>query len=425
MVYRQAVRAVCCALLLASSAAAQQPSAAELTQRVIAKARQRDARLPNYTCVETVARDYYKPVASTLPRSCPVLAELRQHRTPDMQLKWLLTDRLRLDVAMTNHGEIHSWVGASKFEDGDIDRLVTNGPIGTGAFGGFLTMIFNEGWQSIHYLGVRDGLAEFSFRIEKTASNYRVKADNSWIVVGYEGTFQTDPATLDVVRMTVRVPEMPDASGNCETTTSMEFGLARIADGEFLLPKVTRQRYVTVAGEEAENTTTFSACREYRGNSTITFYADPGTEGGSESQKAPAPLEVPAGLPFTMELTAPIDPATAAAGDPFAGRLVRALRDVHGKVIAPAHAVVQGRLLRVENIYVSPASSVVVLRPGTLQAGGKAVTLRARRDGSVVPGKTPVALPMAGEQNAAVFLLRRKAEIMPSGLRSDWITVGK
>ena len=424
MVHREAVRAVCCALLLASGAAAQ-PAVAELTNHVIAQARQRAARLPNYTCVETVARDYYKPVASTLPRSCPVLAELRQHRTPDMELKWTWTDRLRLDVAMTERGEIHSWVGASRFEDGDIDRVVTNGPIGTGAFGGFLAMIFSGGVESIRYLGKRDGLHEFSFRIDKAASNYRVKAGDSWAMVGCEGTFQVDPGTLDVVRMAVRVADMPDASGDCETTTTIELALARIGDGEFLLPKVTRQRFVTQNGEEAENTTTFSACREYRGNSTIAFYAEPGAETGSTSQTAAGQVEVPAGIWFALELTAPIDPATAAAGDPFTARLVHALRDGKGKLLAPAHALIHGRLLRVENLHGTPAGSVVAMRPQTVDSGGRTLVLRARRDWSKVPGKTPVALPQAGEQNAAVILLRGKAQNLPAGLRTDWVTVAK
>jgi hypothetical protein len=425
MVYGAAVRAICCVLLLAGGCAAQQPNAAELTNRVIEKARQRGARLPNYTCVETVTRDYYRPVASTLPRSCPVLAELRQHRTPDMELKWIWTDRLRLDVAMTERGEIHSWVGASKFEDGDIDHVVTSGPIGTGAFGGFLAMIFAGGADSIRYLGERDGLHEFSFRLEKTASNYRVKVGDGWVIVGCDGVFQVDPGTLDLVRMRVRVADMPDASGDCETTTTIELGLARIGDGEFLLPKLTRQRFVTVNGEEAENTTTFSACREYRGNSTITFYAEPVAEGGGESQNPAAQLEVPPGIWFTLELTVPIDPTTVAAGDPFTGRLVHALRDGKGKVVAPSHAVVHGRVLRVENLHAAPAGSVVVLRPRSVESGGRTLLLHARRDWSKVQGKVALALPLVGEENAAVFLLRGKAEKMPAGLRSDWVTVRK
>jgi hypothetical protein len=60
-----------------------------------------------------------------------------------------------------------------------------------------------------------------------------------------------------------------------------------------------------------------------------------------------------------------------------------------------------------------------------VDAGGRTLVLRARRDWSKVPGKTPVALPQAGEQNAAVILLRGKAQNLPAGLRTDWVTVAK
>ena len=46
-----------------------------VTERVVASA----ARIPSYTCVETIVREYYRPMASTLPRSCPVLMQERQH----------------------------------------------------------------------------------------------------------------------------------------------------------------------------------------------------------------------------------------------------------------------------------------------------------------------------------------------------------
>jgi hypothetical protein len=55
-----------------------------------------------------------------------------------------MTDRLRLDVTITHRGEIYSWVGASKFEDGSIDEIVKQGPFGTGSFGALLAVIFEQ-----------------------------------------------------------------------------------------------------------------------------------------------------------------------------------------------------------------------------------------------------------------------------------------
>ena len=75
----------------------------QVTERVVASV----ARIPSYTCVETIGREYYQPTAATLPRACPVLMELRQHPTPDLALRLAMTDRLRLDVTMI--GPSFSW----------------------------------------------------------------------------------------------------------------------------------------------------------------------------------------------------------------------------------------------------------------------------------------------------------------------------
>lgn len=99
------------------------------TGRVLSSAKE----IPNYTCVETVSRDYLVPAAASLPRACSVLLEQRQFPTPDLVLWLFSTDRLRLDVTMTRKGEIYSWSGASRFDDASVDHVVRSGPFGTGS----------------------------------------------------------------------------------------------------------------------------------------------------------------------------------------------------------------------------------------------------------------------------------------------------
>ena len=90
---------------------------ADLIKRVTAKVTANTAQMQNYMCVETITRDYYRPAASTLDRSCSTLIASRQHPTPDLALKLEAIDRLRLDVADTQKGEIFAWAGASRFQD--------------------------------------------------------------------------------------------------------------------------------------------------------------------------------------------------------------------------------------------------------------------------------------------------------------------
>lgn len=149
-----------------------------VTEQVVASA----ARIPSYTCVETIVREYYRPTAAILPRACPVLIEQRQHPTPDIALQLAMTDRLRLDVTMTGRGETFSWVGASRFDDRSIFQMV-GGPMVTGAFGGFLSVIFKqdvhkftfERWTEVE--GRR--LMEYSFQVSRENSSYRVEIPGS------------------------------------------------------------------------------------------------------------------------------------------------------------------------------------------------------------------------------------------------------
>ena len=66
-----------CSIILAWSfavAAAADDNPAEVLKRVTAKVLAREAPLPNYTCVETVTRDYYQSVSAAAPEACTALA---------------------------------------------------------------------------------------------------------------------------------------------------------------------------------------------------------------------------------------------------------------------------------------------------------------------------------------------------------------
>jgi hypothetical protein len=423
---RAAIVAMASSLALALAA---DHDPAQVLENVTAKVRERTARLPNYTCVETVKRDYYQPLVARLARPCADVLQQRRHPPLDMVLRLVLTDRLRLDVTLTNKGEIYSWVGASKFEAG-IDQVVHLGPIGTGSFGALLAVIFQQHLNAFHFerglLADGRNLMEYSFGVAQKDSRYEVKTPDSWVNTAYAGTFQADPETNEVVRVALETVDLAPATESWEIATAMDFGLVQIGDGQFLLPRQGRQRYVDATGGEVENTTTFGSCREFRGESTVTFGDGPDSIGGS-GQKTSAPSSLPAGLPFTVELTAPISTDTAAGGDSFSGRLVSALRDGKDKIIAPAHSVVEGRLLRVESQRVDPLGSVVVLQPRKLEIGGVQVALTANRAAERVPagsrGRVPVVLPYPWERNAAAFPLLGEHAMMKAGFRSKWVTV--
>lgn len=424
----KAVAALILGTVACAAAAGVDP--AVVLEHIAAKVRARGDRLPNYTCVETVNRDYYVPRASTLAQPCEKVLEERRHPGPAMRLRPLLSDRLRLDVTMTGRGEIYSWVGASAFEDSDIGEVVHQGPIGSGQFGALLAIVFRHEKELFHFEGnvTAEGrsLLEYSFGVPEKDSGYLVKAGDGWVHTAFHGTLQADAETEEVVRLTVETAPLPPATESCQTMTTMDLGLVQIGDARFPLPSRAQQRFVDRTGAEVENASTFADCREFRGESTVSFGESGAAAGPAKSKSAPPP-RVPAGLPLVFELTAPIAVATAAGGDPFTGRLASALRDKGGKLIAPSHAVVEGRLLRVETRPVQPAGTVMVLQLRTVEIGGVKVRLAADRDWARMQRESrprvAILLPFAWEKNAGVFQLPAgNKTVMKAGTQSEWVT---
>ena len=429
------MKAMRCAVLLAWCAAvgAAERDPGEVIKRVTDRVLASAARIPSYTCVENVEREYYVPAASTLPRDCPVLQELRRHPTPDLALRWVMSDRLRLDVTLTGTREIFSLVGATRFEDTTIDHVVHDGPIGTGAFGGFLSVVFKQDVKNFNFERNTEvdgrSLMEYSFQVPKEGSSYKVKVPDSWVYTGYNGTVLVDPETGDLVRLTVKASELPAATKCCEISFILDLGRVKIGENEFLLPAQARQQYLLTDAEQTENRLTFAGCREYRGESTVTFTAPEPATGGSVRSSEVAPVHVPAPQVFTLELTAPIVSITAAAGDLFSARLATPLRDERGKTLARSGSRVEGRLLRVERHHLAPAYTVIVLQPESVEIAGFKVPLTAVRDWSrelaaIRRGarRPEISLPLKSEKNAGVFRVAGDRGIAGKGFRSEWRT---
>jgi hypothetical protein len=104
-------------------------------------------RIPNHTCVESVRRDRYEAAGGPTPRSCDSLPARRKLQGFSSSLGLATTDRLRLDVLLATNRELYSWAGAKKFEEGEIDELVTEGAFGTGPFASMLLSVL-EGRDS-------------------------------------------------------------------------------------------------------------------------------------------------------------------------------------------------------------------------------------------------------------------------------------
>lgn len=417
--HRQLSRcAALCALSVLHAASGADP--VSVWKQVLAKLAASSLQEQNYACVETVERRYYAPIGRYPRETCPDrVPEADPAHASTLSLDSL--DRLRLDVAISRAGELYSWPGASRFDDEGIAGVIHDGPIGTGPFGSFLNMIFWHDTRDFIYAGQRrvNGATalEYRFRVPEADSHYYVKLNDASVQEGYFGSVFVNPATSEIVRLTIETTGPAIDSGSCQSRSTLDFGEARIEGAPFRLPVRAQQLFLRIDGRQIQNITTFAQCRQFAGESTVRFEA-PALASPSASGKPTAPIA--AGLTFQLELLDRIDTNKAAAGDRFRARLRGELTGADGKLAARDGSIVEGRIRRVA-IYGWPTGTIVVLAPRAVLLDGERIPLAANRDWTGVTGR--VLVPDAGDQPAGVFRLNGFQSSLPGGFLSRWRTV--
>ena len=345
-------RLACIALLLTSSIGISAQSSVDANE-ILARVRQRLLadleRMPRYTCVETVTRNNYPPPLLWWhsSRSCAeIVAELGQHeRKPK---NW---DRLRLDVAIGDQGEILSWVGAPRFEEGTLSELAGKGPLVSGDFGPFLGAIFKVAAVEFKQERIIDGrhVLEYSYDVPQQLSKYQVfdSSRKNWFITAYSGTFLLNRDDPDLVQLRIRTADLPPETGKCQAINEVEYGRVPIHGSDVLIPKTTQLWVIGRSGEEAMNRTFYANCREYSSKSVLRFNTSATTDSNTSGvPSADLSSAFPPGLNFRWRVVTPIDSDTAAAGDPVEGTLQSSIRDQHGSVLAPTGAHIHGRLVQ-------------------------------------------------------------------------------
>jgi len=423
-------------IFVCAAAAAGQPDAVAIMSRVLERVQESTHGLPRYACIETVTRDFYTPVA-TVMRACDAVLAGRENPTPDLELRRSSTDRLRLEVTMAPHGELHSWAGDREFGDGNIDAIVREGPLGSGMFSGFLAAVFEQDatayrlLQLMPTLGGRS-LARFAFDVPVAKSHYKVKVGTDWMATAYTGEFEADAVAGELSWLQVKTAVMPSAAGTCQTTTRMNLGRTAIGAGKFLVTTGARQVFEMTDGTRVVNNIEFSSCREYLGESNIRFETDAALRTETAAPKKNPPAEIPPGLKFSIELRHALDTATSAAGDRFTARLATPIRYGFGYTVAPKGAPVEGRLLRVQSYYGNPKESIFVLRIESVEVRGVKMPLTAVGDVNFasaqqrgVTGKkkgATIYLPYRSETHAALLRFPCEHATVPRGYVTHWIT---
>ena len=415
--------------------------------QVLAQARVKLAaiarKLPKYTCLETIERVYYaapaeKPNASLLTEAASCENKEIGRNGP---LSLVAEDRLRLEVAVGESGEIHSWVAASRFDSRPLFEMIPSGPISSGSFGTYLVDIFQNPGARLKFIdqkseGSRE-MIEYSFVVPVEASHYMVHYGTGWKATGYRGSFQIDGATGDLVRLAQQTDQLPPEGNMCRARTSIDYHTVPIGSGQLLIPLRSELHTLSPDASETNSITTFSACHEYSVESSLRF---DDADDATVAAKTPAPSAVtlPPGVILTLALLNPIDAGNAAAGDAVTAKVSKAVRSKDAKeVLVPAGAVAHGRILQMRRQHTS-SQFLILIAFETLEMNGAVSPILVqlerelkaeKRTENEIHSRLPGFSfpPTSPGEKGSLFARPAKSGgyVMAAGFESNWITLAK
>jgi hypothetical protein len=377
-------------------------------------------RQPDYTCRETIERSLRRPPSR----------------------RYQLLDTLRLEVALVGGKELVSWPGAGEFQDRDIRELVPYGTIGTGSYALHARSVFLSAAPTYRHAGVEeiDGrrAVRFDYSVSLSLSGYKLRVERLEAVVAHAGSFWADERSLDLIRLDVNALAIPAELGLAAAHTSMRYERMRIGGGEFLLPAAAVTTLVHSDGSESRNETRFSACRQYVGESVLSFAEPPAPEAEARAARI-EPVRLPDGMQMLVTLASPIELERTAVGDLFEGVLERDLK-WKGELLFRRGARVTGRILHCGRTGIRGRGIAVGVRLESLEGGRRRAAVNARLEGfrSVLPrGQRPeaeaelraggVQLPEIPEAAAmpgvSLFYVNDGRLRMPRGILMVWRTV--
>ena len=313
-------------LLFSLGLAAQPPG---LWPRIRARQAENLTKLPNYTCLQT------------LERSRRALRDKR----------FQLTDKARLEVALVNSNELFAWPGSKNFQDTEIRYLVPGGGVGNGSFALHARSVFLGTSAKLDYQGEVDFEGRPAYRydydVPLVRSRFLLRNDREdEAIAAYRGSFWVERDTLDVIRLTVSAYDIDPKLGIASHLDVLDYQKIPAGDHQMLLPRQSELRMGDDAGHEFLTRITFSGCRQYSAESTISFEEKEPTAAEIAANQ-PLKEPIPPGLSVYVEVTSKLQWPDAAMGDPVEARVIDDVK-FQKRVLIPKGSTLKGRLLLME-----------------------------------------------------------------------------
>ena len=327
-------------------------AADETGQRQLLEMRARMGRtlksLPNYICLQKTER-LRASKAKAIPKTL---------------------DSVEIEVAHVGDKEMYSWPGRNMFADSQLQKELSSGLVGTGAYASqVIDILFGPAtqfrWVGKEMLDTRATL-RWDFTVPKADSSWTVFKDKRSAQVGAEGSIWADAGTLELVRLVARATQFAARFPLKSVTRNIDYASVRIGARDVLLPGAVEDLVEEAAGPLNINRSRFGHCREYSSNSTLTFdepAAPPVPEQSKVSaaalptnaeippepaatpnvQPPPALAALPPNLQMKLGLDADLRPENAVIGGPVNAHLLSDLR-YNGNLLAPKGTPVRGVL---------------------------------------------------------------------------------
>jgi hypothetical protein len=343
---------------------------------------------------------------------------------PGTSLPFRRTDVVRREVAEVDGDELFALPGNHDFKKMSVSDLAGGGLIGNGSFSLFAHDVFSKSIATYHFLGEEslDGriLLRYDFQVSKLLSFYRIGTEKGTGDVGYHGSFWVDPQTFDAARLDILADGIPPRLGVDQAANRIEYALVRIGPSNALLPQVGELSLRRSNGVESRNQLTFTHCREYGVESSISF----GEVGDSAvPSRATRDVELPAGLQLTISLETPIDSSNTHVGDPVSGRVAVDVKH-KGKVAVHKGALVSGRMRALEQHLEDPPSVLARLEFTRIEFDGKKTRFFAELEKIIPPpGFEGIKLVAAvGLPGVGTLSILGNRMVLPAGTRMIWKT---
>ncbi len=342
-----------------------------MLQNIRTKVAEQLAKSRNYTCLQTVDRSYFQSTFRTRS-ACDARAANDQNE--------IMHDRLRLNVAVSDSGEIYSWQGERKFSSAPIDKIVQGGPISSGSFVGFLSNIFITPGIEFTFRGSMKkgnvGTVQFDYKVQKAFSHFRVQdGEGLSAIVPFHGSFAANADSFELIQLKIIADQIPPGLSICATDNEVQYQMAEISGSPTLIARTFELRINSEQHLDTISRSTYSQCHEFQAASTIHFDTP-----GDLTQAPAEPVQeqrLPAGLDLPLVLTSTIDSKTAYTGDPVEAVTTAAIRDSQGKTLIPQSAVLHGVITQLERFYRPQDYYALRLQFRWASFGGKTYLLRA------------------------------------------------